>query len=151
RSGPGGARNAGLAVARGLWIAILDSDDMMHPTRLEGLVQEAERSGADICADDLLVFQEGAPPTSHLSRRQRGLGWLSATEFVGRIYSREPSLGYLKPLIRTSFLAAHGIRYEPDLTIGEDYDLVLQLLAKGAKFRLLSSIGYFYRKHSNSI
>src|SRR5690606_492245 len=38
-----------------------------------------------------------------------------------------------------------------DLPIGEDYDLVVQLLAKGAKFRLLDSPGYFYRKHSQSI
>lgn len=151
RSGPGGARNDGLAAAKGQWIAVLDSDDMMHPTRLEDLVREAGRSSADICADDLLIFQERAPPASHLSRRQRRLDWLTAPEFIGTIFSREPSLGYLKPLIRRSFLVAHGIRYEPDLTIGEDYDLVLQLLAKGARFRLSNSLGYFYRKHSNSI
>ncbi len=151
RSGPGSARNDGLAVARGRWIAILDSDDMMHPSRLEALVREAEASGADICADDLLVFQNGAAPSSHLSRRQRSFGWIPVTKFVDRIYSREPSLGYLKPLIRTELLRRHGIRYKPDLLIGEDYDLIIQLLAKGARFRLLDALGYFYRKHDQSI
>lgn len=151
QSGPGGARNDGLAVARGKWIAVLDSDDMMHPARLENLVGEAEKSKADMCADDLLVFQEGAPPKSHLSHRQRKLGWLSAPDLITPIYSRKPSLGYLKPIIRASFLDTHSIRYDPDLLIGEDYDLVLRLLAKGAKFRLLDSPTYFYRKHSSSI
>ncbi len=151
RGGPGSARNDGLSVARGKWFAILDSDDMMHPARLEDLVRAAEDAKADICADDLLVFQEGALPTSHLSPRQRKLAWVSAADYIDRIYSREPPLGYLKPLIRAAFLRTHQIRYNPDLMIGEDYELALQLFAKGAKFRLLTTLGYFYRKHSSSI
>jgi GT2 family glycosyltransferase/glycosyltransferase involved in cell wall biosynthesis len=151
RSGPGAARNDGIAAARGQWIAVLDSDDMMHPSRLADLVREAELWNADICADDLLIFQDGAPPSSHLSPHQRKLGWVTAADFVDRIYGREPSLGYLKPLISTAFLRTHGIRYEPELLIGEDYNLILKLLAKGAKFRLLDTLTYFYRKHGNSI
>lgn len=153
RSGPGSARNDGLAAARGRWIAILDSDDMMHPSRLEQLVSEAEATNADLAADDLLIFQESAPPASLLSERQRKLDWISAADFIAsnRLHSREPALGYLKPLIRTAFLRAHNISYNPDLLIGEDYDLVVQLLARGARFRLLDTLGYFYRKHSHSI
>lgn len=151
RSGPGAARNDGLAVARGEWIAILDSDDMMHPSRLEDLVRAAANAGADICADDLLVFGEGLTPQRHLSRRQQRLDWITTADFVDRIHSHEPPLGYLKPVIRTAFLRSHGLRYEPNLQIGEDYDLIMRLLAKGARFRLLNTIGYFYRKHASSI
>lgn len=153
QSGPGGARNDGLAAAKGRWVAILDNDDIMHAARLEQLVREAEASGADVCADDLLIFQEGATPTTLLTPRQRRLGWVSAAEFISgnKLLSREPALGYLKPLVRTAFLRQHDISYDTALPIGEDYDFVVRLLAKGARFRLLDSLGYFYRKHARSI
>ena len=69
--GPAAARNAGFAEAAGRWVAVLDSDDLMHPRRLERLVAEAEREGADIIADDLLVFHEtgGRAPHRHLRGR----------------------------------------------------------------------------------
>lgn len=153
RSGPGAARNDGLAAAKGRWIAILDNDDVMHPTRLEQLVGEAEASGADICADDLLIFQENAAPTTLLSARQRRLRWLTAADFIAgnKLFAREPALGYLKPLVRAAFLRKHEISYNTDLPIGEDYDFVVQLLSKGARFALLDTLGYFYRKHDHSI
>jgi glycosyltransferase involved in cell wall biosynthesis len=66
-TGPAGTRNAGLAEARGRWLAIFDSDDLMHPLRLHRLLEEAERSGAQICADDLLIFQHGVPPKTLLA------------------------------------------------------------------------------------
>src|SRR4051812_36371506 len=61
--GPGAARNRGFAAARGQWIAVMDSDDLMHPERLERLLEAAGRDGCDIVADDMLAFFEdgGAP------------------------------------------------------------------------------------------
>jgi succinoglycan biosynthesis protein ExoO len=100
-----------------------------------------------------LIFQDGAPPATLLSEGQRRYRWITASSFIAnnRLFSRKPALGYLKPLIRTAFLRAHNISYNPDLMIGEDYDLVVQLLARGAKFRLTDRLGYFYRKHNHSI
>jgi glycosyltransferase involved in cell wall biosynthesis len=65
RAAPGGvsaARNAGLAEARGDWIALLDADDLWLPDRLERLVALAETLEADLLADDLLLrdFETGA-------------------------------------------------------------------------------------------
>lgn len=152
-AGPGGARNAGLDAAKGMWVAILDSDDFMHPERLQRLVDEAQAFGAEICADDLVVFGAGLTPEGFLSNRQRQLGWLTFEEFIASnaIFSSEPATGYLKPIFRREFLERHGLRYDTALKIGEDFDLTARAFARGAKYRLIGSLGYFYRKHANSI
>lgn len=152
-SGPGAARNAGLAAARGRWAAILDSDDFMHPDRLERLVEEMQRTGAEVCADDLVVFQDGGEASAFLGISETAPRWVTPTEFVlsNQMFGSRPALGYLKPVIDLTFLRRHAICYRPTLRIGEDYDLVLQLLAQGARYRLTGEFGYFYRKHGNSV
>src|SRR6187455_2307467 len=67
--GPAAARNRALGVARGEWISILDGDDLMHPRRLQSIIEEAIKSQADIIADDLLLFDAGrqAPPQTLFS------------------------------------------------------------------------------------
>ena len=67
------------------------------------------------------------------------------------MFGSRPALGYLKPVIDLTFLRRHAICYRPTLRIGEDYDLVVQLLARGARYRLTGEYGYFYRKHASSI
>lgn len=58
--GPATTRNLALDAARGAWIAVVDSDDLIHPHRLERLIVAAEATGADLIADDLVFF--GAVP-----------------------------------------------------------------------------------------
>jgi succinoglycan biosynthesis protein ExoO len=68
-----------------------------------------------------------------------------------RLLGNAPALGYLKPVIRASALAKPGVRYDEALRIAEDYDLILRLLVRGARFRLLPELLYFYRRHAASI
>lgn len=152
RTGPAAARNRALAHATGDWIAIVDNDDFIHPERLERLVKAAQSDGADIAADDLLTFYDSAdkPPHAHLrgawAKQPR---WIDAATYErsNRLLGPGPALGYLKPVFRRA-LNAH---YDETLRIGEDSELIVRLLAGGARFKLYPELGYFYRKHAASI
>jgi glycosyltransferase involved in cell wall biosynthesis len=155
-AGAAAARNRALDVARGQWISILDSDDLMHPDRLLSLIGEGVKSNADIVTDDLLLFdtdRRAPPQTLFAGRWSNAALWVSAEDYLAtnNFYGRGPALGYLKPIFRASIIATQNLRYDERLTIAEDYNFVFQLLMAGAKFRTVPQIGYFYRRHSGSV
>jgi succinoglycan biosynthesis protein ExoO len=154
--GPGAARNLGLALARGRWVAIVDADDLLHPDRLRRLIARAEADQADLIADDQMLFHDDgrqAPQRLLHGRLAAGASWIGPVQYAlaNRLFTRAPMLGYLKPLIRTAFLRAQAIDYSERMPIAEDFDFVLRLLARGAQFRLLPEILYFYRRHAASV
>ncbi|WP_404338512.1 glycosyltransferase [Sphingomonas sp. MMS12-HWE2-04] len=154
--GPGAARNLAIEHAGGRWLAVLDSDDLLHPDRSRRLVEEAERSDASMIADDLLVFDQDRyeAVATHLDAGRRGdAQWIALPAYLDetRMYGRRPNLGFLKPMFRAEFLKTAGLRYDARLRIAEDDDLVLRALAGGARYRLLPRPMYFYRKHGSSI
>jgi succinoglycan biosynthesis protein ExoO len=154
--GAGAARNIALERARGDWIAILDGDDFMHPKRLELLVEEAEKARLDLIADNLFVFYDHPSdrrphlllPTATFGQRRR----IELTSYIryNTLFSAEPPLGYLKPIIRREKLRMSGLRYDETLRIGEDYDLVARLLLGGSRFGYVPAPLYFYRRHATS-
>ena len=153
--GPAAARNLAIRQARGDWIAVIDGDDLIAPSRLEGLVREGERLGADIIADNLVAFYDDDQPnhpwlTGDAWARPRTIEIEDYLETRGDAGS-ENRLGYLKPLFRVSAFRPEALMYDETLFIGEDYDLVARCLLAGADFHYVPYDGYFYRRHSASI
>lgn len=146
--GPSAARNLAIEISRGPWLAILDGDDFFLPGRLNRLLAVAD--GWDFVADDLLRVPEDRVDDPHSAPVLGGLSFPSGaltfeTFILGNVTRKRGSgkeLGFLKPLMRRSFLDHHGLRYDEALRLGEDYALYARALAVGARFRLLPAAGY---------
>lgn len=156
RRGLSAVRNASLDAARGRYAVILDSDDILHPRHVEGLIAAQSGQEAGICAANMIEF-EGEGPALRTRVFAQGEQWrhsraIGAGEFVehGMIGGAKVSLGYLKPAFDLAFLNAQGLRYDETLRIGEDFDLVLRALLAGARYRFLPQATYYYRKHPAS-
>jgi GT2 family glycosyltransferase len=151
--GPGLARNRGIASSKGAWVALLDSDDEYHPDRLRCLLEIAETTRADMIADNLW-FRHGDPGHGDPADDPELLlqpselpetTVISAVEFVRRNTrsgsaggARRIEYGFLKPLIRRSFLTTYDIRYD-DVRFSEDYLLYLRCLIAGARWIIVPS------------
>lgn len=148
--GPSVARNAGLEMARAPWVTMLDADDFFCATdRLARLLAIAEAEGADFVADDLWKVDEAdpdGPRVPMISADPIGIRRLDAAGFVtDNLSSRKGGrreLGFLKPLMSRRFLDRHGIVYDPDIRLGEDYVLYTRALIAGARFVLTDAAGY---------
>ena len=150
-TGPAAARNRALTLARGRWLAVLDADDVLAPGRLASLAAVGERVGADIVADNLVVFGDACAPSLHLDPGSPA-GWLTLVDYLDQtvIYGSGANLGYLKPLFRVERLRALGTRYDERLRIAEDDDFVVRALLFGMRYWLEPTAGYGYRRHAAS-
>lgn len=147
-SGPSAARNAAIRASKAAWIAILDSDDFMEPGRLGKLLKLADL-GYDLLADDLLQVPDGEPVSAGKPLWFREDPTPVDVDFSLFVYSniirasrKRRELGFIKPLVRRSFLDAHDLVYDEDMRLGEDYDLYARALSLGARMRLIPWAGY---------
>src|SRR6201996_7159440 len=155
--GPSVARNAGIAAARGRWIALLDADDSFAPGRLAVLVALAEEQGADMVADNLMLVDQASGSAVPMMEP----GFLPAPrpidlpEFIARNISApdapRTNYGFLKPLMRRDFLIAHGLRYDEQVRFAEDFALYVDCLRAGARWWLHPEPMYLYLVRPDSL
>ena len=114
-------RNRGLDLASGTWIALLDSDDIWRPEKLQLQLSLAERSGAELIYSSYSLFREDRPGRS---------AYLVPPKVDYKGLLKENVIGCSTVLLRRDAL---GDKRFPLDVYHEDYALWLELLRSGVR------------------
>ena len=143
------ARNAGLQVARGEYIAFVDSDDRIAVGSVEKMLAWIEEGGADLCFLEAIKFYPDGGEELLEEQIERA-----------QVYSksREDALEYLSSrskfpgsactkLLRRSFLESNNLRFPSDRRYSEDLGFCLDCMMKARSFDTINMPYYEYRQN----
>lgn len=151
-SGPGGARNKGLEIAKGNFIMFLDADDMLLPDSIKILLEFEALSKADIIQGITLkrsISFGNKIPRNSVANKRKYFKTYDSTEAIEEVlYQRGLDCSMWGKLFKANLF--DNIRFRARVTY-EDLDIFYRLFEKAEKIIKINSPVYFYRKNPNGI
>lgn len=140
----GGARNAGIEVARGEFIGFVDSDDFVSPGMFRKMIEAAQACRADVVVCNFEHYYDGRGPTGPVLP-----GNLLTNHESFLIQHRPRMLRNLTPwnkLYSREFLELHKIRFPVDI-FHEDNFFVIVAFVLAKRIVTVPEPLYYYRRH----
>lgn len=144
-------RNAALLAAKGEHVFFVDSDDVLHPSCLERLYRQmtARRAALAFCRYRRAPFEEG--DLAAWSQEQEAEGdFLNNHEGIVRFCRDNEIFGGIggKLIARE---ALDGLRFDTDLSLGEDTLFLYELLRTGVSGVYMRAPLYYYRERAGAL
>lgn len=137
--GVSNARNMGIALSKGEYIAFCDADDLCIPERLQCQLDYLLRHpSVDICGSAYIIFSENC--------EEELVQPLQTDQEIKEYFFKGNCMG--QPTIMGKAAVFRKYQYNPELVASEDYDLWARMSAGGVIFANLSSPLIRYRAHA---